>query len=137
MDCDWPWWIMFSAAMVSSYFKEMRLRKERKQPRQPFEASYRIRASAIPWPVLVASMAEAPGRVGIRVGISPGGPCHEVEVAVCQCLVEGEAAIEKPAQPLSKEVRKRTRMLLMSSQKDQAALSSIEYISESVYFICR
>ena len=33
MDCDWPWWIMFSAAMVSSYFKEMRLRRERNDPR--------------------------------------------------------------------------------------------------------
>ena len=33
MDCDWPGWIMFSAAMVSSYFQEMRLRKERNDPR--------------------------------------------------------------------------------------------------------
>ena len=32
-DCDWPWWIMFAAAMVSSYFREMRLRTERNDPR--------------------------------------------------------------------------------------------------------
>ena len=31
--CDWPWWIMFAAAMVSSYFREMRLRRERNDPR--------------------------------------------------------------------------------------------------------
>ena len=33
--CDWPWWIMFAAAMVSSYFREMRLprRTERNDPR--------------------------------------------------------------------------------------------------------
>ena len=30
---DWPWWIMFAAAMVSSYFREMRLRTERNDPR--------------------------------------------------------------------------------------------------------
>ena len=30
---DWPWWIMFAAAMVSSYFREMRLRRERNDPR--------------------------------------------------------------------------------------------------------
>ena len=33
IDCDWPWWIMFAAAMVSSYFREMRLRAERNDPR--------------------------------------------------------------------------------------------------------
>ena len=26
--CDWPWWIMFAAAMVSSYFREMLLRRD-------------------------------------------------------------------------------------------------------------
>ena len=31
--CDWPWWIMFAAAMVSSYFRELRLRRERNDPR--------------------------------------------------------------------------------------------------------
>ena len=33
IDYDWPWWIMFAAAMVSSYFREMRLRRERNDPR--------------------------------------------------------------------------------------------------------
>ena len=34
MDCsDWPWWLMFIAAMVSSYFQETRLRRERNDPR--------------------------------------------------------------------------------------------------------
>ena len=33
IDCDWPWWIMFAAVMVSSYFREMRLRTERNDPR--------------------------------------------------------------------------------------------------------
>ena len=33
MDWDWPWWLMFLAAMVSSYFREMQLRKERNDPR--------------------------------------------------------------------------------------------------------
>ena len=32
IDCDWPWWIRFAAAMVSSYFREMRLRTERNDP---------------------------------------------------------------------------------------------------------
>ena len=42
MMIDWPWWIMFAAAMVSSwacaaamvssYFREMRLRAERNDP---------------------------------------------------------------------------------------------------------
>ena len=40
MDCDWPWWIMFSAAMVSSYFKEMLLRKERNDPRCTLFCTY-------------------------------------------------------------------------------------------------
>ena len=31
--CDWPWWIMFAAEMLFSYFREMRLRRERNDPR--------------------------------------------------------------------------------------------------------
>ena len=41
IDCDWPWWIMFAAAMVSSYFREMRLRTERDDPRCTLFYTYR------------------------------------------------------------------------------------------------
>ena len=33
MDWDWPWWLMFLAAMLSSYLRELQLRKERNDPR--------------------------------------------------------------------------------------------------------
>ena len=40
MMIDWPWWIMFAAAMVSSYFREMRLRAERNDRRCPLFYTY-------------------------------------------------------------------------------------------------
>ena len=46
MDWDWPWWLMFLAAMVSSYLRELQLRKERNDPRCTLFYTYHPRAAA-------------------------------------------------------------------------------------------
>ena len=54
--CDWPWWIMFAAVMVSSYFREMRLRRERNDPRCTLFYTYQPATLKIGSPSLIITV---------------------------------------------------------------------------------
>ena len=63
MMIDWPWWIMFAAAMVSSYFREMRLRAERNDPRCTLFYTYQQPAALKNGSPLAPSGPKAPASV--------------------------------------------------------------------------
>ena len=68
IDCDWPWWIMFAAAMVSSYFREMRLHTERNDPRCTLFYTYQ------------------PAALKNGSPLAPSGQIHFKDIFACQFL---------------------------------------------------